>query len=294
MPPAERKELGLGSWDTFFYLKQGGIGTVPDVDDAAEFVATQNAMSVIGLSVTKQWDIFRICAALLHIGNINIEGEKDADKMAKPLPKEATVVARDSVTKFIYSQLFEWIVKVININLARDDDSKRSFIGVLDIFGFEHFEKNSFEQFCINYANEKLQQEFNRHVFKLEQDLYKNEGLVWTAIDFDDNQECIDLIEGKISILSILDEESRLPAGKDSSLIAKYYQFFAVPTQKYFVKLKFGSTSFTVKHYANVVTYEIEGFVEKNRDTVSDEQLGVLLNLTCEFLKEVVTTVPHK
>ena len=133
-------------------------------------------------------------------------------------------MVRDSVAKFIYSSLFDWLVVNINHSLATDEVVNRvhSFIGVLDIYGFEYFAKNSFEQFCINYANEKLQQEFNQHVFKLEQEEYLREQINWTFIDFSDNQPCIDLIEGKLGILSLLDEESRLPMGSDEQFVNKF------------------------------------------------------------------------
>jgi myosin-5 len=162
-----------------------------------------------------------------------------------------------------------------------------TFIGILDIFGFEHFEKNSFEQFCINYANEKLQQEFNRHVFKLEQEEYVAEEINWSFIDFSDNQPCIDMIEAKMGILDLLDEESRLPSGADDSFVTKLYQRFSGPTHKFFDKPRFGQSAFVVKHYAIDVTYDVEGFIEKNKDTVSDEQLAVLNASSLEFLTTV-------
>ncbi|KAI9209768.1 P-loop containing nucleoside triphosphate hydrolase protein [Polychytrium aggregatum] len=324
-PAAEKKELGLTGWDSFFYLKQGGTGTVPGFDDVAEFANTQKALSIIGISVSQQWDIFRICAALLHIGNIEIKTFRDeasvddndpalamaskllgvdkatfkkwivkkqiitrSEKIVSSLNQYQATVARDSVAKFVYSMLFDWIVRLINKNLAKDGQAYNSFIGVLDIYGFEHFKKNSFEQFCINYANEKLQQEFNAHVFRLEQEIYVQEKINWSFIDFNDNQPCIDMIENKLGILDLLDEESRLPSGADASLVTKLYQRFAVPTQKFFEKPKFGQKAFTIKHYACDVTYDIDGFIEKNKDTVADEQLATLNSSEFAFLREVV------
>ncbi|KAJ3167106.1 Myosin type-2 heavy chain 1 [Geranomyces variabilis] len=325
-PAAERKDLGLGSWESFFYLNQGQCGTIPGVDDAADFVETSKALSDVGISLQTQWAIFKICAALLHIGNIKIEAKRDeshiadddaamlqaatllgvdakefkkwitkkqiitrSEKIVSNVNQYQAIVGRDSVAKFIYSMLFDWLVKVININLSKEGvEAGQRFIGVLDIYGFEHFQKNSFEQFCINYANEKLQQEFNAHVFKLEQEEYVAEKINWSFIDFNDNQPCIDLIEGKLGILDLLDEESRLPSGADGSLITKLYQRFAVPTQKFFEKPRFGQTAFTIKHYATDVTYDIDGFIEKNKDTVSDEQMAVLNSSEFEFLKEVI------
>ncbi|KAJ3095982.1 Myosin type-2 heavy chain 1 [Phlyctochytrium planicorne] len=327
VPAAERKELGLGKWSDFFYLNQGGTGTIPGIDDVAELAITQQALSTIGISVSTQWDIFKICAALLHIGNIQITNNRDeaqisdsdpaliqactllgvnagefrkwivkkqiitrSEKITSNLNQYQAVVGRDSIAKFIYSMLFDWLVKVVNANLGKDSSNDElTFIGVLDIYGFEHFKKNSFEQFCINYANEKLQQEFNQHVFKLEQEEYVTEKINWSFIDFNDNQPCIDMIENKLGILDLLDEESRLPSGSDGSLITKLYTRFAVPGQQFFEKPRFGQKAFTIKHYACDVTYEIDGFIEKNKDTVSDEQLKVLNDSEFNFLKEVIS-----
>lgn len=197
---------------------------------------------------------------------------------------------RDSVAKFIYASLFDWLVENINRSLATEDVLSRvkSFIGVLDIYGFEHFAKNSFEQFCINYANEKLQQEFNAHVFKLEQEEYLREQIDWTFIDFSDNQPCIDLIEGKMGILSLLDEESRLPMGSDEQFVTKLHHNYAADKNKFYKKPRFGKSAFTVCHYAIDVTYESDGFIEKNRDTVPDEHMAVLRASTNQFLGQVL------
>ncbi|KAJ3135563.1 Myosin type-2 heavy chain 1 [Physocladia obscura] len=323
VPAAEKKQLGLGKWSDYFYLTQGNTGTIPGTDDAAEFAITQQSLSTCGISVSNQWDIFKVCAALLHLGNIKISGTSDAqisdddsaleqacsllgieksdfkkwiikkqiitrsEKIVTNINASQAGTVRDSVAKFIYSMLFDWLVKIINKNLIKDDDPSAQFIGVLDIFGFEHFKKNSFEQFCINYANEKLQQEFNQHVFKLDQEEYVKEKISWSFIDFNDNQPCIDLIEGKLGILDLLDEESRLPSGADKSLITKYYQRFGVPTQKFFEKPRFGQTAFTIKHYAVDVTYEIDGFIDKNKDTVSDEHLACLNASKMPLLTEI-------
>lgn len=126
-----------------------------------------------------------------------------------PMNQSAAEAARDALAKHIYAKLFQHIVNIVNKALE-SGRKQHCFIGVLDIYGFETFEINSFEQFCINYANEKLQQQFNQHVFKLEQDQYLKEGIDWTMIDFYDNQPCIDLIESKLGILDLLDEECRV------------------------------------------------------------------------------------
>ncbi|CAJ0873836.1 11776_t:CDS:10 [Entrophospora sp. SA101] len=325
----EKKNLELGDYSQFHYLKQGGSGTINGVNDAEEFEITQKSLSRIGITIEVQWQIFRLCAALLHLGNIQITASRnmatvsDADKALITATKllgidnvgfkkwivkkqlitrnekiitdlnelQATVV-RDSVAKYIYANLFDWLVYITNESLCNENVTKnvKSFIGVLDIYGFEHFKKNSFEQFCINYANEKLQQQFNQHVFKLEQEEYVREKINWTFIDFSDNKPCIELIEGKIGILSLLDEESRLPSGTDSTWCNKLYKHFDKPEYgKYFKKPRFPKNDFTICHYANDVTYDAENFLEKNKDTVPDEHLDLLKNTKFEFLEEIIT-----
>lgn len=326
--PEEKEALGLTSTEDFHYLNQGGDPKLPNVDDAEEFAATKKALSTIGIDDAVQYDIFKLLAALLHIGNINITATRTTSSLSSDEPalakacdllgidptqfakwttkkqivtrsekiisnlnlQQATVV-RDSVAKYIYSALFNWLVHNINQGLCTSEIEAeiKSFIGVLDIYGFEHFKKNSFEQFCINYANEKLQQEFNQHVFKLEQDEYVREEIEWKFIEFSDNQPCINLIEAKLGILSLLDEESRLPSGSDETWVEKLYQHFNTPQHnKFFKKPRFGKSSFIVNHYAMEVSYECEGFIEKNRDTVPDEHLEVLLNTSNGFLKSVI------
>ena len=304
------------SMDHYYYMNQGGDPYIPDVDDKDEFIITQNALDMIGIHSDVQEQIFQILSGILHLGNIEIKKLRNdasvsstdedlqiacellgidsfnfakwitkkqivtrSEKIVSNLNYNQAIVVRDSISKFIYSALFDWLVETINNNLNKgiEEDDVKSFIGVLDIYGFEHFEKNSFEQFCINYANEKLQQEFNQHVFKLEQDEYIKEEIEWSFIEFNDNQPCIDLIENKLGILSLLDEESRLPSGSDESWTQKLYQSFdKEPTNKVFSKPRFGQTKFVVSHYAHDVAYDVEGFIEKNRDTVPETHLEIL------------------
>ena len=325
---ADREALGLLPANDFEYLNQGNAPQIQGVDDAAEFKATRDSLAKVGVPNEKQDEIFKVLAALLHIGNIKIAATRNdsslapsepsleracrilgldpvefskwtvkkqlitrGEKIVSNLNPGQAVVVRDSVAKFIYSSLFDWLVDVINMSLATDEVLKQvhTFIGVLDIYGFEHFAKNSFEQFCINYANEKLQQEFNQHVFKLEQEEYVREQIDWTFINFSDNQPCIDLIEGKLSVLSLLDEESRLPMGNDESFITKLHHNFAAEKSPFYKIPRFGGkSSFTVCHYATDVTYESEGFIEKNRDTVPDEHMEVMKKTTSPFLSEVL------
>ncbi|KAF9275426.1 Myosin type-2 heavy chain 1, partial [Mortierella antarctica] len=154
-----------------------------------------------------------------------------------------------------------------------------------------HFKKNSFEQFCINYANEKLQQEFNQHVFKLEQEEYVREKIDWKFIEFSDNQPCIEMIEGKLGVLSLLDEESRMPSGSDQGWCNKLFsQLGTEKHKKWFTKPRFSNAAFTINHYAHAVTYDCDGFLEKNKDTLPDELLNLIKNSDNEFLEEVLMT----
>ncbi|VEU19388.1 DEKNAAC100709 [Brettanomyces naardenensis] len=331
LDPDTKKELGLSAVGDFFYLNQGGVPTIDEVDDANEFRDTCEALALVGIGGVQQREIFKILAGLLHIGNINIQRTRSnailaadepnvviackmlglnaeefarwivkkqittrSEKIISNLNYDQAVVARDSVAKYIYASLFDWLVQFINADLCTPELEARvsTFIGVLDIYGFEHFEKNSFEQFCINYANEKLQQEFTQHVFKLEQEEYVREEIEWSFIDFSDNQPCIDVIEGKLGVLDLLDEEARLPSGSDQQWIDKMYQsLLKTPTDDVFHKPRFSNNRFIISHYALDVTYESQGFIEKNRDTVSDGQLDTLKGTTNSLLADVLETV---
>ncbi|KAJ2453733.1 Myosin type-2 heavy chain 1 [Coemansia sp. RSA 2336] len=318
-------------------LSDPSLLLIAGVDDAADFKETDAALETVGIDGTQRRFIWRTLAGILHLGNVEfagsestgsfVEGQSEAqfavaaqllgvneaklrqwltkrqivtrhDHILAKVNKTQALVIRDSIAKFIYSRLFDWILGPINSSLlpTQVEESQTSFVGVLDIYGFEHFEHNSFEQFCINYANEKLQQNFNHHVFKLEQEEYKREKLQnWTFIGFQDNQPCIDLIEGKpIGILSLLDEESRLEQGSDRTFTEKLYRQFASPSQQqtagYFRKPRFSNTAFTVRHYAHDVTYEGDGFLEKNKDTVPDEILDLLCTSSFQFVSELAST----
>lgn len=316
-----RFKLGLeGDLSTFHYVNQGDPN-IQGVDDGKDFIETRQALNTVGVSGDQQWNVFEVLAGLLHLGNIQIQAtsrsalvstEDEAlvhtcrllglnpselakwltkkqlkmrsDTVVSDLPHNAALIVRDSIAKYIYSALFDWLVSAVNAKLYTGDGTEK-FIGVLDIYGFEHFKHNSFEQFCINYANEKLQQEFNRHVFKLEQQEYTEEEIDWQYIDFVDNQPCINLIEDRQGILSLLDEESRLPSGSDDGFTQKLLG--NLKDKPNFKVPRLGENSFIVQHYAHDVEYETAGFLEKNRDTVPDTVMEVLNNTSSEFLKEI-------
>ncbi|XBW34974.1 hypothetical protein QEN19_000539 [Hanseniaspora menglaensis] len=330
----DKEELSLKDIQSYKYLNQGGSYEIDGIDDKNEFDITCKALALVGIDAAKQQKIFKTLAALLHIGNIEITKTRNdaslsldepnlqiackllnldpaqftkwivkkqittrSEKIISNLSYQQALVARDSVAKFIYSALFDWLVETINVTLCNPEveHKVKNFIGVLDIYGFEHFQKNSFEQFCINYANEKLQQEFNQHVFKLEQEEYVREQIEWSFIEFNDNQPCINLIEDKVGILSLLDEESRLPAGDDKSWASKLIDTLdKPPTDKVFSKTRFGQDKFIVKHYALDVEYDSDGFVEKNRDTVSEGHLEVLKKTENSLLIELLTIIDEK
>ncbi|XP_077792621.1 unconventional myosin-Vb isoform X6 [Podarcis muralis] len=308
----EFKELSLMSAENFLYTSLGGDTSIEGVDDADDFEKTRHAFTLLGVKDSHQLAIFKILAAILHLGNVDLQPERDGESSSiskqdehlhnfcrllgvehsqmehwlchrklvttsetyiKNMSVQQVVNARNALAKHIYAQLFNWIVQHINKAL-HTTVKQHSFIGVLDIYGFETFEVNSFEQFCINYANEKLQQQFNSHVFKLEQEEYMKEQIPWTLIDFYDNQPCIDLIEAKLGIFDLLDEECKVPKGTDQNWAQKLYDRHG--SSQHFQKPRMSNISFIVVHFADKVEYQCDGFLEKNRDTVHEEQINIL------------------
>uniref|UniRef100_A0A8C2A9S5 Unconventional myosin-Vb n=1 Tax=Cyprinus carpio TaxID=7962 RepID=A0A8C2A9S5_CYPCA len=306
----EFKDLSLSKCaEDFTYTSLGENIFIDGVNDAEDLVKTREALKMIE---SHQMSIFKIIASILHLGNVEIVSERDGESChinrddtylnhfcrllgieqeqmehwlsrrklvttsetyVKNMSHAQAVNARDALAKHIYAHLFDWIVEHINKAL-HTSTKQHSFIGVLDIYGFETFEINSFEQFCINYANEKLQQQFNSHVFKLEQEEYMKEQIPWTLIDFYDNQPCIDLIEAKLGILDLLDEECKVPKGTDQNWAQKLYSKHS--NSGHFEKPRMSNRSFIVVHFADKVEYQCDGFLEKNRDTVYEEQINIL------------------
>ncbi|KAK9952072.1 hypothetical protein ABG768_017931 [Culter alburnus] len=308
----EFEPLKLGSADDFPYTNQGRSPVIEGVNDLKEMQATRKAFSLLGITEAHQMGLFQILSAILHLGNVDMKErgssscgisdesghlavfcdltEVSYESMAhwlchkklktatetlnKPVTRLEAVNGRDALSKHIYAKLFSWIVGQVNKALSTSS-KPHSFIGVLDIYGFETFEVNSFEQFCINYANEKLQQQFNMHVFKLEQEEYMKEQIPWTLIDFYDNQPCINLIEAKMGLLDLLDEECTMPKGSDESWAQKLYNTH-LKKSSHFEKPRMSNTAFIILHFADKVEYQCDGFLEKNKDTVNEEQINVL------------------
>uniref|UniRef100_A0A673YN19 Myosin IXB n=1 Tax=Salmo trutta TaxID=8032 RepID=A0A673YN19_SALTR len=217
------------------------------------------------------------------------------DKLILPYSHSEAITARDSMAKSLYSALFNWIVLRINHALLNKKDMEESVpclsIGVLDIFGFEDFETNSFEQFCINYANEQLQYYFNQHIFKLEQEEYQAEGITWHNIDYTDNVGCIHLISKKpTGLLYLLDEESNFPHATDKTLLAKFKQQHQ--ENKYFVPTPVMEPAFVIHHFAGKVKYQIKDFREKNTDHMRPDIVALLRSSDRAYVRQLIGMDP--
>ncbi|XP_074523735.1 unconventional myosin-Va [Halichoeres trimaculatus] len=324
----EMRALKLNAPEHFRYTSQGGEMQIPGTDDVADLERTRNAFTILGVQPDQQMELFRILSAVLHLGNVNIQASgRSADRsyidaddrslavfskllgvegpqmahwlchrrlavggelLVKPMAGQQALEARDALAKHIYGQLFTWTVQRLNAALRTQGGKTKSFIGVLDIYGFETFDRNSFEQFCINYANEKLQQQFNRHVFHLEQEEYIREELAWSRIEFSDNQQCINLIEGQLGLFDLLDEECRMPKGSDESWVRKLYdQHLTSKPHPQFRKPRMSNSAFIIIHFADMVQYECDGFLDKNRDTVFEELINILKASQSELVAEL-------
>ncbi|XP_053530077.1 myosin heavy chain, fast skeletal muscle [Ictalurus punctatus] len=291
-------------------ISQGEI-TVKSIDDVEEFVATDTAIDILGFSADEKINIYKLTGAVMHHGTMKFkqkqreeqaepDGTEVADKisyllglnsadMLKALCYPRVKVGNEFVTKgqtvpqvnnsvsalckSIYEKMFLWMVVRINEMLATKHQ-REFYIGVLDIAGFEIFDYNSMEQLCINFTNEKLQQFFNHHMFVLEQEEYKKEGIVWEFIDFGmDLASCIELIEKPMGIFSILEEECMFPKASDTTFKNKLYDqhlgkcaCFQKPKP---AKGK-AEAHFSLVHYAGTVDYNVTGWLDKNKDPLND------------------------
>ncbi|GFP91078.1 myosin-8 [Phtheirospermum japonicum] len=325
-PQEDMQKYKLGNPRTFHYLNQTNCYELDGINDAKEYIATRKAMDTVGISFDEQDAIFRVIAAILHLGNIEFTKGKENDSsmpkdekswfhlrtaaelfmcdvkaledslckrvivtrdetITKELDPQAATSSRDALAKIVYSRLFDWLVDRINSSIGQDPDSK-CLIGVLDIYGFESFKTNSFEQFCINLTNEKLQQHFNQHVFKMEQEEYTKEEINWSYIEFIDNQDVLDLIEKKPGgIIALLDEACMFPRSTHETFAQKLYQTFK--NHKRFSKPKLARSDFTISHYAGDVTYQTELFLDKNKDYVIAEHQALLNASKCSFVSSL-------
>ena len=288
------------------YLNNNLLEREDGVKDSDDYKTTIESFKLLDFSDNEIEEILSITAGILNLGSIEYNDNGDvinkimlkeiSDLLKIPvkilektlcfrtinvneevyeikLNKKEAITIRDSLSMKIYEILFIHIVKLINRCI---DEDYEVFIGILDIFGFESFEYNSFEQLCINYTNENLQNQFNKYIFKLEQEEYRREGINWENIDYPDNKDILNLIDGKDGIFSSLDEECKLPKGNDekynNKLVKKYED-----NNKFIIDKKYTNKKFGVRHYAGEVIYNSNGFCEKNSDKVSKE-LNLCLN----------------
>jgi len=300
-----------------------------------EFKEINQALSVLNFSPKTIESLFAIVASVLHIGNINFEENEEGlvcvkdpkpvkcaakllkcsaedltqslthrtieagnDKMLSPLTTEQAYYARDAVAKAIYGRLFNWLVQEINHSLSNKDRSRKNVIGLLDIYGFEIFDSNGFEQFCINYCNEKLQQLFIELTLKQEQEEYRSEGITWEPVEYFNNKVICDLIEERHrGIIDILDEECLRPGdATDSTFVEKleatvgkhkHFMTHALADSK--TRKGIGYDEFRLMHYAGDVTYKSKGFLEKNNDLLYRNIKEHLSNSSNEIISTVFT-----
>ncbi|VAH04584.1 unnamed protein product [Triticum turgidum subsp. durum] len=340
-PTTLREKLNLKKVDEYKYLKQSCCYSIAGVDDAEMFHAVTEAMNIVHISKEDQDNVFAMVSAVLWLGDVSftiIDNENHVEitveeaaetvsrllgcsiedlnlvlskrhmkvnneNIVQKLTLTQATDTRDALAKALYASLFEWLVEQINKSLSVGKRRTGRSISILDIYGFESFDKNSFEQFCINYANERLQQHFNRHLFKLEQEEYVEDGIDWAKVEFEDNQDCLNLFEKKpLGLLSLLDEESTFPNATDLTFANKLKQH--LDTNSCFRGER--GKAFTVRHYAGEVAYDTSGFLEKNRDllhmdsiqpSVADSQkLSVAMKFKgqlFQLMQRLESTTPH-
>ncbi|XP_029197955.2 unconventional myosin-VIIa-like [Acropora muricata] len=330
MSQSERERLSLTEASDYYYLTQGNCISCEGMDDSEEFAIIRGSMKVLLFSQEDSWNIFKMLAAILHIGNLEFEAtikstmdacdvvDHDLAKLVagllevnygnfieaftsrstfargemifSPVSALQAVDIRDAFVKGIYGRIFVWIVKKINVAIYKNKENPadlRTSIGVLDIFGFENFDSNSFEQLCINFANENLQQFFVQHIFKLEQEEYNKEDIKWQHISFVDNQHVLDLLAQKpMNIIALVDEESRFPKGTDLTMLQKLNTHHK--RSKLFIPpVNTASSVFGIRHFAGTVFYSSRGFLGKNRDSFSADLVDLVADSKSKFLLEL-------
>uniref|UniRef100_A0A673GAT4 Unconventional myosin-VIIa-like n=1 Tax=Sinocyclocheilus rhinocerous TaxID=307959 RepID=A0A673GAT4_9TELE len=336
MQSDHKKTLSLGDASQFKYLTEGDCLTCDGRDDNDEFGRIHSALKILTFSDRDCWEIFKLLATILHMGNIDFQSTimnnmDSCDVMSsnnfslllalypqliflkslthrsfmtnreivmKPLSSEQATDTRDAFAKAMYGRLFVWIFTKINsaIHKPQTDEPNytRKSTGLLDIFGFENFPQNSFEQLCINYANEHLQQFFVGHIFKLEQDEYSKEEISWKRIAFSDNQKTLDLLAVKpLNILALIDEESTFPKGTDATMLNKMNKEHN-GNKLYMSSKSNHGMQFGVKHFAGTVYYDCEGFLEKNRDSLSVDIMELVQKSSNKLLKQIFEKETNK
>lgn len=327
-----RQELSLRPPEQFNYLSQSGCIEINGRDDVSEFEELVHAMEHMSMDKPVQKEVFRVLAGILHLGNLTFQPSRDVDGGSQltsqadlkrvvtmlglghqnlaqglcfkessfqagetimiPLDPTKACDQRDALAKHIYGRLFDFIVYRVNNVLFRGKSGRS--IGVLDIFGFEVFQKNSFEQLCINYCNERLQTFFNDVIFQSEQSVYLEEGIDCEGITFQDNIGCVKLIDARnpVGIFSTLDEEGVLSRPSDTKFVNRLHQQYdenKTTKNEYYSRNRRKPDDFGVKHFAGEVVYNASGFLEKNKDALSPTLLAELEAGNIEFLKEAAS-----
>ncbi|KAG5277616.1 hypothetical protein AALO_G00089450 [Alosa alosa] len=314
LPAHMKQSFYLQEAETYYYLNQGGNCEIQGKDDGDDFRRLVVAMEILNFSHDDQTNVFRVLSSILHLGNvffhrvqsdvqegagvvsaqeirvvaellqISPEGLQKAltykvtdamrEKIYTPLTVESAVDARDAVAKILYSLLFHWLTERINGRVYPRHEALS--IAILDIYGFEDLFFNSFEQLCINYANETLQSYFTRIIFKQEQEEYFREQIIWEEVSFTDNQNCIDLITAKPhGILRILDDQNGFPQATDHTFLQKCHYHHG--NNPLYSRPKMPQPEFTIKHYAGRVTYQVHKFLDKNFDQLRQEVLDLFM-----------------
>ncbi|ETV70586.1 hypothetical protein, variant 2 [Aphanomyces astaci] len=298
--------------------------------DATRYTATREALTTIGMPQLDQLALLDALAGILHVGQVSFtprnsdDGSSNADMTSDawtmtytllgldprslatslcnrtvkarlevyvvPLSIDQAQMNRDAMAKEIYARLFGYLVQCVNESIS-NDNAMVTHIDLLDIFGFEAFATNRFEQFCINFANEKLQQKFTHDVFKTVQEEYEQEGLGWTYVQFKDNQDLLDLLEAPLGVISLLNEECIRPMGNDLTFCSKLTSTHDVHPRLDKQKARLSASHFALKHYAGTVMYCVDGFVETNKDALSTEVVSLLATSSNHLVSHVFQDV---
>uniref|UniRef100_A0A8C2JDK4 Myosin, heavy chain 9a, non-muscle n=1 Tax=Cyprinus carpio TaxID=7962 RepID=A0A8C2JDK4_CYPCA len=323
-----RAELCLEDYNKYRFLSNGNV-TIPGQQDKELFAETVDAFRIMGIPEEEQTGLLKVVSAVLQLGNMSFKKERNSDQASMPddtaaqkvchllgmnvtdftrailMPRikvgrdyvqkaqtqEQAEFAVEALAKAMYERLFRWLVMRINKALDKTKRQGASFLGILDIAGFEIFELNSFEQLCINYTNEKLQQLFNHTMFILEQEEYQREGIEWSFIDFGlDLQPCIELIEkptGPPGILALLDEECWFPKATDKSFVEKVVQELGSNSKFQKPKKLKDDADFCIIHYAGKVDYKATEWLMKNMDPLNDNVATLLNQSSDKFVSEL-------
>ncbi|XP_063327379.1 myosin-9-like isoform X2 [Pelmatolapia mariae] len=323
-----RSDLLLENYNNYRFLSNGNV-TIPGQQDKDLFTETMDAFRIMGIPEDEQIGLLKVVASVLQLGNMSFKKERHTDQASMPdntaaqkvchlmgmnvtdftrailsprikvgrdyvqkaQTQEQAEFAVEALAKATYERMFRWLVMRINKALDKTKRQGASFIGILDIAGFEIFELNSFEQLCINYTNEKLQQLFNHTMFILEQEEYQREGIEWSFIDFGlDLQPCIELIEKPASppgILALLDEECWFPKATDKSFVEKVLQEQGTHPKFFKPKKLKDEADFCIIHYAGKVDYKADEWLLKNMDPLNDNVATLLNQSTDKFVSEL-------